>query len=271
MSIDDNIEYLKGQKKLFERMRVDVVAAIDVSKQHRDILKAEASDLRRQIRSQKETLVADGRQPSIEAIRRRLRLEDRLEQIDRSRDHFTALCETLESLSEKWLSLEARRAELGDASLTQSDNRKIQLIESSVKDQLHQYGFSSVPISQVAISKETYRPVHDGFDLSFDLSIDSSASDMIRVIWAYLTALLEVSVKTKTHHPGLLIFDEPKQQGARDLTFLELIKRAGAPSLSSSQVIIASSEDDEDLINEMRPYASTFYSHHGRWLQPVSE
>ena len=252
-------------------MRVDMVTAIDVGRQYSEILVAEAGELRRQIRSQKETLVADGRQPSIEAIRKRLNLEDRIEEIDGVLEEYESMFESLSALSDKWRYVLARIAELGDSTLTPSDCKKLGIIEASVKEQLGSYGFLSVPIDQVAISHDTYRPIHEGFDLSFDLSADSSASDMIRIIWAYLIALLEVSVEAETHHAGLLVLDEPKQQGAHDNTFLELVRRAGAAVLSEKQIIFASSEDDEGLVEDMSKYATTFHSLHERWLRPIAE
>lgn len=51
-------------------------------------------------------------------------------------------------------------------------------------------------------------PTIDGFDMKFD----SSASDGIRVIWAFTMALLQVSVEKQGNHPGIIIFDEPAQQ-----------------------------------------------------------
>lgn len=46
-----------------------------------------------------------------------------------------------------------------------------------------------------------------------DLGI-TSASDAIRVVWAYLLGMLEVARVKDTNHPEFLVFDEPKQQMA---------------------------------------------------------
>lgn len=44
------------------------------------------------------------------------------------------------------------------------------------------------------------------------MKFDSSASDGIRVIWAFTMALLQVSIEKDGNHPGIIIFDEPLQQ-----------------------------------------------------------
>ncbi len=62
-------------------------------------------------------------------------------------------------------------------------------------------------MDEISISKETYLPVIEEFDMKFD----SSASDNIRGIWAYTVALMQVSMEKGGNHPNVLIFDEPNQ------------------------------------------------------------
>lgn len=51
-------------------------------------------------------------------------------------------------------------------------------------------------------------PIINGFDIKFD----SSASDNIRVIWAFTLSLMQTSISVGGRHPKILIFDEPGQQ-----------------------------------------------------------
>ena len=44
------------------------------------------------------------------------------------------------------------------------------------------------------------------------MKFDSSASDGVRVIWAFTLALLQVSIEKGGNHPGMIIFYEPAQQ-----------------------------------------------------------
>src|SRR5258706_2027208 len=105
--------------------------------------------------------------------------------------------------------------------LSPADEAKLRLLQDSFVDQLGEYNFTSFLIDRIAISHETYRPSRDGYDIGL-----TSASDTIRIIWAYLLGMLEVSRSAQTNHLGLLIFDEPRQQGAQAMSFDALLKRA---------------------------------------------
>lgn len=96
-----------------------------------------------------------------------------------------------------------------------------------------------LPPDSLSISRDSFRPEHE----RFDFEVNNSASDLIRMIWAYVNGLVEVSRSFATNHPGLLIMDEPKQQGAHrgDLgSFLHRLASAGG---YGQQVIITTSEE----------------------------
>lgn len=87
-------------------------------------------------------------------------------------------------------------------------------------------------------------PTIDGFDMKFD----SSASDGIRVIWAFTMALLQTSIEKDGNHPGVIIFDEPAQQSIvpEDMkSFIESVVEIKKPF----QVITAITLNSQDLIN----------------------
>ena len=78
-------------------------------------------------------------------------------------------------------------------------------------------------------------------------SFETSASDAIRLKWAYQLSLLELADERKTNHPGLLIFDEPRQQSSSKVSFESLLKRASGSKGRKQQVIFSTSEDLETL------------------------
>ena len=85
---------------------------------------------------------------------------------------------------------------------------------------LNCFGYDSVGnISRVEISPDKLIPIINGFDIKFD----SSASDGVRVIWAFTLSLLKTSLKYGGNHPGILIFDEPGQQSMVVGDLLKLI------------------------------------------------
>jgi hypothetical protein len=101
-----------------------------------------------------------------------------------------------------------------------------------------EYGMSSINTNSMSINRDTYLPIHEGFNLTFDLS----ASDLIRTIWAYMNGLREVATKFATHHLGLLVLDEPKQQDAAAESLAAFLKRTSQSKAAKHQVIIATSE-----------------------------
>ena len=87
-------------------------------------------------------------------------------------------------------------------------------------------------------------PTIDGFDMKFD----SSASDGIRVIWAFTMALLQVSVEKQGNHPGIIIFDEPAQQSIVPEDMKSSIESA-LEIKGLVQIITAITLNSQELIN----------------------
>ena len=149
-------------------------------------------------------------------------------------------------LAEEWNDIKSEILPKG--TLSDKDKSKINKLQNSFQQQLSSYGFSSLDnIEDIVISPSIYLPEYEGFDLQIDLSKATSASDYIRVIWAYLLGLLEISRNFNTNHPGLLIMDEPRQQSTNEEGLKAFFNRASQSKQYGQQVIIATSESDEIL------------------------
>jgi hypothetical protein len=74
------------------------------------------------------------------------------------------------------------------------------------------YGFSTFSASEIDLAPDSFRPQKEGFEIGFELS----ASDSIRLKWAYHISLMELSRTYVTNHPGFVVFDEPRQQATRE-------------------------------------------------------
>ena len=168
-------------------------------------------------------------------------------------------------MAERWRSLQGAMQGLPKDDVTESDKQKISAWTQSLRDQLTQYGFGSFHVNQALISSDTYRPEHEGFDLQTSIS----ASDLIRTIWSYLNGLLELSRTEKTNHPGCIIFDEPRQQSTRDVSFGELLRRASAAGQYGQQVIFFTSENQERLKTHLSGLSHTFTPIEGRVLKKL--
>ena len=243
MSVEENVRYIEGQISVFDSMLADSQRVIDARQRSLTSLRLKMDELRSEIRTYKQTLTSEGKGASAADVRDRLTLEGRVEKYMRLRNEVDTAIEALAVLAGEFIDLHQRLEEL-KSDTSENDEAKLSQLQHSFVSQLEQYGFSSIkPASLLRISRESYRPTYDGFDLGFNLS----ASDMIRTIWAYLYGLLEVARQASTNHPGLLVLDEPRQQQADKVSFTEFARRTAESLSADQQVILLTSEDEATL------------------------
>jgi energy-coupling factor transporter ATP-binding protein EcfA2 len=246
MSLDENINFIEGQIRAFASMRRDSDRVLDSKQRSLEGIRTKMQELRSSIRAYKQALTSSGQDASAGMVRERMVLEDNLQKYGLMSTIIEEATVILETLATEYKGLTERLDGLSGA-ISPEDETKLRELDASFVSQLEEYGFSSIrPPSLLSISRESYRPTYEGFDLGFNLS----ASDMIRTIWAYLYGLLEVSRISQTNHPGLLILDEPRQQQANRLSFALFATRAAASRQANQQVIFLTSED-EDTVQEM--------------------
>jgi hypothetical protein len=188
-------------------------------------------------------MTAPSHSPSITVLEERLRIEARLQALEETQQRFEEQKLSLISLGAHYGELQAQLKQLPESRFTPDDEAKIGRLEVLIREQAQAYTFSTFAASEIEISSDTYRPQKEGFEIGFELS----ASDAIRLKWAYQIALLELARSEKTNHPGFVVFDEPRQQAASKVSFQRLLERAAVSKASGQQVIFATSEDREQL------------------------
>ncbi|TFV81470.1 hypothetical protein E4V99_10720 [Microbacterium sp. dk485] len=243
MSAAESITYIRRQVATFQSMRDDHERVLRAIAIRRTSLSAQVSQHRTDIRVARDTLVSASSTPSVAAISRRLSDQARVNELEERYAALMDLRTELERLARDWAVQRDRlhAAESGD--LSRDDERKIEAVEATLRSQLAAYGFKSLRVEEIDIDRTTFRPTHDGFDLGFDLS----ASDMIRLIWAYLFSLLEVGQATG-NHAGLLLFDEPRQQDTAKTSYGALLAHASRMGDKGAQIVFATSETRESLL-----------------------
>lgn len=243
MPIADNIEYVRSQKKMFE----DILAREQAEEnERRDQLSAIGRtliDYYAQIRLLRSELVAPGANPSAAIIEERIRAEARLRDLEGLQSIFDDALDRLGILQEAYSALLLERAQIPTEKLSLSDHDKLNGLTSLVQDQARDFGFSTFSPAELSISQDSYRPEKEGFEIGFE----TSASDAIRLKWAYQLSLLELASDKSTNHPGMLVFDEPRQQSSSRPSFQNLLKRASDAKKRNQQVIFSTSEDLETL------------------------
>jgi hypothetical protein len=281
MTLDENIDFLTEQKRTFELVLANARRVADARASQVRSLNQEVGNLRDTVRTLRQTLLSDGRLPSAAAIRNRLELENAIRRDEQQSAQFSKSISRFGELSAQWRAIEGELQSLPRDDVTEADRKKIQVWSELIRSQLVQYGFKSFGVDRVIVSPDTYRPEHAGFDLEASIGMEAqrtvslqtsiSASDLIRTIWSYLNGMLELARTESANHPGCIIFDEPRQQSTRDVSFAELLRRASAASAAKQQLIFFTSENLDRLkghLNSLPPH--TLNAIQGRVLKKLA-
>jgi hypothetical protein len=246
MGLEENIAYLAAQKQTLEKMRDRTIRATEALERRKNAVVAYASELRQKIRYLKRTLVSSGIAPSEAAIRERIVVSERLEQREAAQKEFERALAAFPQRSSRWVEIQTKLKTTKARVQSESDKEKIRVFAARFKAALNEFGFESFPLDTVSIDLDSYRPKREGFDLAYAVS----ASDHVRIIAAYITALFETARTMKTNHPGLLLLDEPRQQNMQWPDFSKILKRL-ATSLSAKQQVIVATSDRPDAIQDL--------------------
>ncbi len=265
MSIEETIEYIDSQLELVRAVKRTSARSISDFTAALAAVGQQASASRARIRSVKEDLTAPGDQPSVEAVQSVLELRRRVESVDSIEQQWVGSLERLGGLVEEHLAVQAELKLLKEGDLSNDDQRKLLALEETLQSQLVDFGFDSFDVSDIYLDRDTYLPTHDGYDLTFE----SSASDVIRTIWAFLLALLEVSLEQEGNHPGFLVFDEPRQQMTAQLSFRELLVRAAR--VGNGQILFATSEPEAQLQSMLSGLDANLVQFAGKVLSKVAD
>lgn len=260
MTPEESIAHIDEEVRTYRAMRKDAERLVQLEELRLNQIREQAAELRRRIRSIKDSLTSPSSTPSIEQISERLRVQERIESLGNIQDLIVHATDDLARRVAAWEHNRTMLRELSDSGASANDQAKLDYMQRVFTEQLQAYRFSSLDPSSLEISPETYRPAHEGFDLGFDLS----ASDMVRVIWAYLLAILETGIVYDTNHLRLLMLDEPRQQETSRLSFEALLARAADASRSGAQIIFATSEEEFVLTSMLTDIPHTLLNYSGQ-------
>lgn len=246
MSIEDNLRHLKEQKKMIEFSLNSRKNTRDVFQHERHHLEANLLTLRRLAQALRSDLYTTTDTEASEAIMlKKIEITSRCERLSELQSVMAAKINQIRELSSRFNTYLDQKAKLPSRTISDSDNVKIKLLKMRFISNLKRYHYSSLSsFDGIDISPESLLPTIDGFDMKFD----SSASDGIRVIWAFTMALLQVSLEKNGNHPGIVIFDEPAQQSivpADMKSFISSSIEIGA----NCQIITAITLNSNELID----------------------
>ena len=167
-------------------------------------------------------------------------------------DDFSQLIEELKTLSKEYNDLLSKEKNLPKEFLSPEDRKKLTMLQESFISMLKAFNYQSKPFNAIRISTDNYLPVAKKMideQLFYNIKFDSSASDFIRCLWSYYTAIFKTSVAFQTNHPMLMIFDEPKQQDMSIENFRSFLSEL---SLYKEQqvLVFASFENSDEAFDE---------------------
>jgi hypothetical protein len=243
MPIADNIEYIRSQKKMFEDIFAREEGESAARSNHLAAINKELADHYAQIRLLRAELVAPGSNPSAAVIEERIRAGAKVRDLEGLQSVFDDGVYRLRVLQDAYRRLLEEREQIPGDKLSANDRDKLRILTELLQRQATEFGFSTFSPRELAISEDSYRPEKEGFEIGFE----TSASDAIRLKWAYQLSLLELADLRRTNHPNLLVFDEPRQQSSSKVSFESLLKRAAESKRHNQQVIFSTSEDLETL------------------------
>ena len=211
MSIEENIRHLEEQKKMLKFTLSSREKSLDKISKEKEDVETRLQSLRRlayTIRS--DIFTTTDTEDSETIMLKRIDISNRIERLSKLKISVSTLVEELMQVSGEWNIYLDQKSKLPKSNITESDNEKIALLRKKFIENLSRYHYRSLSsLEEIDISMESsLLPTIDGFDMKFD----SSASDGVRVIWAFTLALLQVSIEKGGNHPGMIIFDEPAQQ-----------------------------------------------------------
>jgi hypothetical protein len=267
MSLDDNIAFIDAETKTFLALRAATGDELELRREQLGAHTNKLRELRLRLRALRSATTSPEGTPSAAAIRDQLLLEDRLQRLMYFESQLGDLRDTLTAIAANLRTLESARRGLPDEGLTPEERATLQQLRDDFVQQLEVYGFTSKSPEDLSLSDTSYRPM----DRGAEVSIGVSASDGIRMIWAYLIALMEVGRDPQSHHPGFVVFDEPGQQSTDRVSFDSLLARASTAGEAGQQVIVATSEEPDRLASALEGIPHSLRTIPGRLLLPLTD
>ena len=261
MGVEETIDHLDAQAELAKTVISTATTSLEAREAQSSALARRSGELRSSIFALRTALVGGGAAlADAEAL---LAARKRLDMYENAEVALAVACDDLAELSREWRTAQAELQDLRSGELSDEDHHKLNELQGEFLDQLSSYEFRSLQPESMSISPDTYQPAHEGYDPAFE----SSASDVIRIIWAYLLSLQRVSGDLGLNHPGLVIFDEPRQQMAHEVSFSELLIRAAA---IGGQIVFATSETQQNLNRMLDGLDHNMIPFDGKVLKPLT-
>lgn len=216
----------------------------------------EIDSIRSRIRDLKSALTAANVAPSEALVREKVSLEQTIEAYEALQTSIDEFAQDLVDLVAEHVRLKQELAALPGSDSSYEDKTKVARLSSLVQNYVDSFGFTTYRSSAISISIDNFRPFvtvrEEDLEAEAELGFQMSASDSIRLKWAYYLGMFALGREFETAHPGFLILDEPRQQETQHVSFDALIAQSANVSGTDRQIIFATSQTPQDLATALR-------------------
>lgn len=248
MSIDENVRYLGSQKKMVSRYILGLEKIITKLESQAREYSENVSDKRAVCLSFKKQIRLSGNAEEA-GLRVKLQLELKVESLLKAERIINSSVNDLVNFSNEFRNVKAKLVDLPERKSSTEDVKKYNKFQNHFRSYASLFGYKSAPISDIEINRDTLFPYLAGLELrevNTDIKSDSSASDFVRLIWAYLLAVYSASEELGGNHPGLVLLDEPGQHSMGVTSVNALLTNISKQR--NIQGIVAASFDESDEV-----------------------
>ncbi len=243
MTLDENIEFLKNQAEFYVNIKIRNAETLKNYQSSGKLIAARIGKESKVLEDLRKDL-DDINGETKALIRQKLQAEIELRETDKLGSSLNDLKGQAARIFSAWSGSVAALKALRGASSGNNRALVIRELLGLIKGNLQAFNFTPAAIGYISLSEQTLRPEQDGYDIV----AETSASDYIRIIWAYTLALLQLAgQKDDVLHGGFIVFDEPRQHEASKFSFANLIDKASESKGFEGQVIFATSLDVDVL------------------------
>lgn len=252
MSIDENIKYLESQRKMVSRYISGLTQSIEKLDIQSASLSEEISEKRALCLSLKKDLrTFDAISES--DIRLKVQLEIKIKKITKTIEQINQSIEKLQVISIEYKAAKESLSSIPSRKMSDADIKKLRVFQSYFRRLANEFGYRSAPTDDIEINFDTLFPYLSGIELrevNTDIKSDSSASDFVRLIWAYLVSIYLVSNQSHGNHMGLIVFDEPAQHSMGVSSINSLLKAMSFQKESLQSIVSASFDESDQVFSE---------------------
>lgn len=250
MSIEENVKYLDSQKKMVTRYIEGLEKTISKLESQSREYSENVSEKRAVCLSLKKQIRLSGSATETD-LRVKLQLENKIDNLLKAEKSINGSLERLAVISNEFKTVKAKLVGIPERKSSSEDLQKYKRFQEYFRGYASSFGYKSAPTSDIEINKDTLFPYLAGLELrqvNTDIKSDSSASDFVRLIWAYLLSIYSASEELGGNHTGLILLDEPGQHSMGVTSVNALLKTIS--NQTNLQGIVAASFDESDEVFE---------------------